>query len=411
MRILTIIKYDFIKLTRDKLALMFMIAMPVVFTLILGSVFGGDETVDMNDRKLGVAVTDYDKSELSERLLEEFEKDESTYISIMSEEKLRDSIKSAYYQVGFIIPKGFEKSIRSGEKAIMNIVKLPASADYMAMQTIMSNSFSSIMIGEGIIKYIEDELKTPIDKNTQNMIKQGFSAELGKPDSVTIDKTRYYKDQKSFQYNGKAQLSMGYLVMFVMFAVVFGAGEILDERKINTWDRLAIAPVGMGKVISGKLLSNYIRGALQIAFLIAFGALVMGVSWGNSILATVILSIAFLFAATGMGTLLSSLVKTNSQLGSFGTIVLLVTTSISGCWWPIELSPEIMQKIAMAFPQYWAMAGYKNTVVANLGISSIIEPSLILMAMAALFYTVTLLIGGFKFSKSPVSTEVSLADD
>jgi ABC-2 type transport system permease protein len=137
----------------------------------------------------------------------------------------------------------------------------------------------------------------------------------------------------------------------------------------------------------------------------------MGVSWGNSILATVILSIAFLFAATGMGTLLSSLVKTNSQLGSFGTIVLLVTTSISGCWWPIELSPEIMQKIAMAFPQYWAMAGYKNTVVANLGISSIIEPSLILMAMAALFYTVTLLIGGFKFSKSPVSTEVSLADD
>jgi ABC-type Na+ efflux pump permease subunit len=101
------------------------------------------------------------------------------------------------------------------------------------------------------------------------MIKQGFSAELGKPDSVTIDKTRYYKDQKSFQYNGKAQLSMGYLVMFVMFAVVFGAGEILDERKINTWDRLAIAPVGMGKVISGKLLSNYIRGALQIAFLIA----------------------------------------------------------------------------------------------------------------------------------------------
>lgn len=176
-------------------------------------------------------------------------------------------------------------------------------------------------------------------------------------------------------------------------------------------ERLNITTAGTGTIIGGKFLSTFIRGWLQVVFLIAFGAFVLGISWGNSLGATSAVVCAFLLAATGLGLLLSSIVKTNSQLGAYGTIVLMVSTMLSGCWWPIEMQPEFMQKMAVIFPQYWAMEGFKNTVVSNLGFSSVVDSVLALLLMAGIFIVLTFIMGGFRVFSVSQKADASVVDE
>jgi len=122
-----------------------------------------------------------------------------------------------------------------------------------------------------------------------------------------------------------------------------------------------------------------------------FGQFVMGVDWGDSYISTFLIFSVYLLCVTAIGMFLITFVKTNAQLGAFSSILIVATSLLSGCCWPIELVPEFMQKLAMFFPQYWALKGLGNTVNANMGLDSESIPFIVLLLMGGLFFLLTIL--------------------
>lgn len=398
MKIFTIAFYDFKKMFRDRTALFFTLLLPVIFTYVLGVVFG-NAGASSSTTRIPVGIVNLDKSDAASRLMAEVSKDNSISLMDLDEEKLFDEVESGAVEIGFIIPEGFQTANESGSSPEIKVVKLASSSNFRFFEGIFAAAFAKIRTKEETISYLEKQLNASENANMEavlNTLDEKLDEKLDQPGVVGVKEIKYADDIKSNDYNGEAQVSIGFMVMFVMFSVVFGAGEILEEKKINTWGRLSITPASRPAIMAGKVLGTFIKGWFQVAFLIFFGQFVMGINWGNSIAATIFIVNAYLLAATGLGMLLSSIVKTNSQLGAFGSIIIMCSSMMSGCWWPIDLQPVFMQQLAAAFPQYWAMKGLLNTVAGNLGLESVVAPSLALLAMAIIFFVLSILTGSFK---------------
>ncbi|MGA9534035.1 MAG: ABC transporter permease, partial [Anaerolineales bacterium] len=89
-----------------------------------------------------------------------------------------------------------------------------------------------------------------------------------------------------------AYVFSGYAVMFIFFVVSMAAESIVHEREAGTLRRLVAAPISSGTVIGGKLLAFMIIPAVQAVLIFGTGAIFFGVSFGNSPLALVVMTLA-----------------------------------------------------------------------------------------------------------------------
>ncbi|MDP4182295.1 MAG: hypothetical protein Q8942_14550, partial [Bacillota bacterium] len=48
--------------------------------------------------------------------------------------------------------------------------------------------------------------------------------------------------------------------------------------------------------------------------------------------------------------------------------------------------PDFMQKIAVVFPQYWAMKGMRSVIDNNLGFEAILQPLIIILFIGVLLF-------------------------
>lgn len=118
--------------------------------------------------------------------------------------------------------------------------------------------------------------------------------------------------------------------------------------------------------------------------LIFFGQLVLKVNWGNLPLGVLLLVVSYVLSVTGLGTLLSVVVRTSAQAGAFAVLISIVTSMFGGAWWPIEIVPKFMQNIARFTPQYWAINGFNKIITRGFGITEILPNFYVLLAISAI---------------------------
>ena len=92
--------------------------------------------------------------------------------------------------------------------------------------------------------------------------------------------------------------------------------------------------------------------------------------YGPNPAAVFVILAVFLFCVTGLGIFLSTLVRTHAQLESLGPLVIVSTCMLGGCYWPLELVPDVIQLIGKLTPQAWAMMGLKEVISRGGGLSS-----------------------------------------
>ncbi len=393
-KFLTITRYDIIKMFRDKTSLFFMFLLPIAFTIIMGMVFG-NITNSEGAYRIPVGVVNNDRGEISGQMLSKFKENQTINVTMKDIKTIYKEVKDVSIAAGFIIPEGFSDKIMGGEAGQIKVVRLPSSVDSMAIQGMLNSALSEVMLKNVAVDFMEGEL-SQIDKDRRNDLINQLADEIErgmqKEPAMSVESIKVASNREADSYDPKAQISLGYMVMFVMFTIILSSGELLEEKKLNTWNRLLITPVSRGSLMVGKIGANFIKGWMQTAFLIFFGSLVLGVNFGKSLPSTVLLMSIYLISVSGMGIFLASIVKTNAQLGAMSSILIITTSMMSGLWWPIEMQPEFMQRIAVIFPQFWAMKGLRSVVVANQPVSTVVKPIIYLLIIGTVFFIMPLIV-------------------
>ena len=189
---------------------------------------------------------------------------------------------------------------------------------------------------------------------------------------------------------GFSQSSPGMLVTFGLASIMAGAITLLLERQSGTLRRLITAPLTRSAVMGGKLAGVMTAGVIQAAILIVAGAVLFRVNWGQAPLALAVMVLAFAFSVSGLGMAIAGLARTYAQANALSQILTYSTAALGGAWWPIDIVPAWMQKIAQLTPAYWAMQGFQDIIVRGQGLRAVLPSATVLMVMGVVFLAVGL---------------------
>jgi ABC-type multidrug transport system permease subunit len=79
--------------------------------------------------------------------------------------------------------------------------------------------------------------------------------------------------------------------------------------------------------------------------------------------------------------------RTEGQAIGIGVISANLLAALGGCWWPIEVAPPWMQKLALFLPTGWAMDAVHKLAIFELGPLSTVPHIVGMLAATALLGT------------------------
>jgi len=389
------ISFNSLKTTfRNRGNLLWLIVMPIIWTTLIGTM----STSDGGDDKIPVGFLNRDGGIYGEVFAEILRKEESIKIIAVvedDEDKMRDLVKDTKLSVGLIIPNDFSEKLKAGDQVVIEILKSERNTSYFldelttaAAERISIDALSANFTLEKFIERKAVSESEILENEKKKIWEDAFKEadEFFKPvPPIYVEYIVLSMEERNENIPiGMNASSPGFAVMFVMMGVFFAGAEMSQERHHKTLARLLTTPTEKFFIISGKMLGFFLVGFIQFLILILFGQLVLKVNWGNLPSGVLLLVVSYVLSVTGIGTLLSVIVRTSAQAGAFAVLISMVTSMLGGAWWPIEIVPKFMQNIARFTPQYWAINGFNKIITRGFGITEILPNFYVLLVISAL---------------------------
>lgn len=414
-RIISIAINDLRVYMRDPGSLIFLLAVPIGMTFVLGLAIGGG--IGGGTTQLRVDVLDQDNSALSAQFLDAVRAANSSLVlcpmdnteddfcqlgddpapdRARSEERVQNGTALALIE----IPAGFEASVNAFE---------PVDIAYVSNENLTAPGYIQEAVNAALLRIngavvaaqvgvsVAEEAGLLTGANTQAFQQAVYeqAAVTWADNPVRVAYEISAQEDSAASSGGGLQTGLtqsvpGMGAMFVMFTVFGGMTLLVIERKQRTLARLAVMPVSRGELLGGKILGRYLLGILQYGVVFVFG-LVMGVNFGGDPLAVILLILTYTLAITALSFALGNRLQNESQASGLSLLLSLILASLGGAWWPLEVVPEFMRLVGHLSPVAWVMDGFNTLIFNNGGLGDVLVSLGVLLAMAAGFFILGIL--------------------
>jgi ABC-2 type transport system permease protein len=380
---------DLTQLVRNKMTFLFLLIMPIAFTLLFGYAFGGFSD-SSPDARLPVGYLDLDQSGSSRelygllgrsvviRLDENQGRSAAELESLVSKKELAGAV---------VVPAGYEKALQTG-----NPIPLVVISD-------LSSSASTT---------IENEVTRTASQLANTVLTAGIIAEAAGISSASTLKDEIMTawqsppitmrvTQRKMEMRNQAEMSLahtapGMMLQFAIASLLTSAQILVNERKTRSLQRMMTTKTARWQILAGHFLAIFAMLLMQFTLLIAFGQRALGLDYMRLPLATLLVALASTACLAALGLLIGTLAKTDEQAIIFSLIPMFVFAGLGGAWVPLEFTGEVFKTIGHLTPIAWSMDGFQNITARDLGIESVIVPSLALAGYAVLFFSVAALL-------------------
>lgn len=389
---------DFKLTMMEKSVVLWIFLMPLAFMTFFGLSFGGSSG---RTPMATLTIENNDGGYLSGDLISLLEGE--NYDVQMSDTlpEGRDAVRT------LIIPAGFTDDVLGREKVELALVRDRGSnlnageaAAAAVMRSIaklvtglieiengLINEGSSSIAVQGDSLYGSLLLVTREQPGMAPVLEEKIDTLLVRPANITVSSERA---GRAAEIPGGFQSSVpGSLVMFVLMTMLFSGSVITAERKSGVLRRIGMSPASKGDVVAGKLLGRIMIAGAQIAFLLAVGKFLFGISLGTSPGGLFLLMMAFAFAMGSLSILFGSLMSDPDQVTTIGVITTMAMSALGGCWWPIEVVSAPMKIVAFCLPTGWTINGIHKLISFGMGTSAVLPH----IAVLTLFGLVFLVLG------------------
>ena len=382
---------------RDRFAVVFAFAFPLLFTLgftlALGGILPEDEPLQVT-----VATREEGDISLSRQIINGLSEEETFTVSELDYEAARREVEAGTLSGFIAFPSGFTESLSSpggGATAELEVVTIADDPEGAAALEAIAHS---------IVRRVSNAQLVVL---SLSLLPEGAgqaAAMQRLPDSSDFSTTQLvsFPEEQVGDIDrpnaGNFTLS-GYLTMFIFFAAALSAEAIARERRNQTLERLLTNGVRRESIIFGKFLMGSYRGVMQVIVLWGVGIVAFGIDLGSSPLAVTLVSLAVVFTSSAFGVMLAALVRSAEGASSAGVLASLVLAPLGGSWWPLFITPEWMQALAKLTPHGWANTAFNNLMLFNADFGDVVINMLAVAAFGAVF----LIVAFTRFRLSDVS--------
>ncbi|GCE08673.1 ABC transporter permease [Dictyobacter aurantiacus] len=404
-----IAKKDLLQVIKDRNALILLLVVPLALITVVGFALGNLYGDGSSQIKIKVALSNHDAGigNTITRSLKVDTKDLLITVSQYSDTaQVTDRVDASNdaADVGIVIPAGASQAILDAGQSASTTKNL------IQFYTLPNATGTSVTIVRNIINNVVQEQRIASVSARQVHQVCGLPGNTCAPRTINdaaisgaVVKASQTSDQaivsQTVGHATKAsafdQVVPGYAIFFSLFGLNAVAATILQEQEDGTFRRLLIAPIQKYALLGGKMLAQFLLTLAQLTILFAIGyfAFKMHIpSWPTIIL----LLIATSFAATGLGILLVSVIKSRRQINPVVSLVTLITSAIGGAWWPLYTEPTWMQQLAKVGITAWAMEGLNGSMLFGKGLSGVLPDILGLLIYGGICFVIALRLFSFQ---------------
>ena len=322
-RLQAIICKEFIEMRRDRTTFAMIIGVPLIQLILFGY------AINTNPRYLPTAITNFDHSYLSMRIVKALEN--STYFNFIGPEVSESESKKLLKQgdVQFVInfPVNFTHDLVKG---LHPSLLLETDASEPGATNLAVNVFNTLSY-----QVLARELSGSLDVLQSNQ--PAYIAEVH----------ALYNPLAISAYN----IVPGLLgVVLTMTMVFITALSITKEYERGTMENLLATPARPLEVMIGKLLPYIIVGYLQVMMILIFAKILFEVPMEGNIGLLLILCLPFIAANLGMGIMFSTIASNQLQAVQSAMFFFLPSMLLSGFMFPFRGMPHWAQVIGSCLP-------------------------------------------------------------
>jgi ABC-2 type transport system permease protein len=385
IRILDIAQKDLLQILRDRKTFMFLLIMPIAFTLFFAIAFGGTGR-SASDTRLPVGFLDQDQSALSGELGKVLAGSTVIRLDQNTERTAADLDKQVADEkmaAALIVPAGYGQSILDGTPLKLAVIADPSKP---ATSTIQNEILIAGQRLTSAARIAQITAQTAADPSAfDSALAAALTAWQNPPIRVDRTASTAVKTQ-SVSAISAAHSSPGMMLQFAIAGLITAATIIVTERKSRSLQRLLTTATSRVHILVGHYLAMFALIFGQFVVLMLFGKIFLGVDYLRIPAATFLVAAAAAACISALGLLIGVFAKSEEQTIVLVMIPMFVLSGLGGAWMPLEYTGAAFQTIGHASPIAWAMDGFQNIVVRGLGFGSVLLPAAVLAGYAALFF-------------------------
>ncbi len=363
------------RIVRDRTALFFLLALPILVILIVGLVAHGADSF-----RVGVVDEGLGQGQLAQELITAFDKAPSlTVRSVSSTEAAATAIRRGEISAAIIVPAVFDTLMRSGGTASVTIMGEGATSNAQAARTAV----------EGVVT--QHSARMNAARFAANIAGTDFTTALAvanriqtMPASLSAT-TEVLNGSDQARPSGFARSAPTMLVLFVFINTLAFSAGLIETRRLGIHARASASPVTAGTIVLGEALTYLAIAIGQALLLIVVGALAFGVRWGDPMAAGALV-LLWALVGTGVSLLAGTVLRTPEQASAIGPAIGMGLGMLGGCMWPLEIVGRTMRTIGHLTPHAWAVDGWTKVVGNGATIGNIVRPLAILLGWAAVLF-------------------------
>lgn len=362
-RFWAIFKKEFRQVRRDPLSLGLLIFIPALLLMLYGYALSFDV------KHIRMGVLNEDGTRESRELLDSlFRNPYFDLARVVSRRAEADALLARGRVRGvLVIPKGYAEALARGETARVQV--LVDGADATSASTTV-----------GYVEWLAERTSRKV--RAEALSRAGLPAAL--PVVTAEPRVWFNPEVQSAHF-----LVPGLIALLLMLAAVIATSlSIVREKERETMEQIMVSPVTPRELIWGKTLPYVLICLLTMGLVLLLGNVLFGIEIKGSYLLLGLATLIFLFAALGMGILISSI--TNSQQVAFqisSITTLLPSIVLSGLIFPIKNMPLPIQVMTnLIIPRHFVTA-LRGIILKGADLGAI-WPSLLALALLGILYNV-----------------------
>jgi ABC-type multidrug transport system permease subunit len=332
---------EFLHIYRDRRVLLLLLILPPLFTLLFGHAFENTELTDVP-----ALLIDRDNTPRTQRFIDLISKDKTFRWKKPGPGFNRESdLLANGAKASLIMPPGWSDSLSKGDPKPLPLYLDGSDTNTAAtLEGAVQQNLGKFQAGERdlIIETLPEDVidlgkKLPVDIRKQFVsLMTAWSAEA---------KNLYNPRSRFIDYVVPGIIGL----ILQLLTVTLMACTIARERESGTLYQLMVTSLQRGEIVIGKILPYLAVSICLIVVITAVAAWHFQVRFYQTpVLALICL--LFLLCSLGLGLLISTFSRTQTQAVQFSVFFLLPVFVLSGAFAPLEQLPQTIRYVSELFP-------------------------------------------------------------
>ncbi|MGI9027933.1 MAG: ABC transporter permease [Candidatus Saccharimonadales bacterium] len=353
--VFTFAKIDIRRLFRDKVALFFTFAFPLIFLFIFGGIFGSNNGVSFN-----VGLVNQSQSEFSRDFIETLKKNKVLKVDaeVTNLDQAREKMNRSEVDGTIILPENFGQT---GDKAFPNG---EARVLYDQNSEQAGQALASIL--EATFKDINSDLvptETPFTVKAESTATQGLT-----PFDYTFSGLL-----------GFAVISLG----------IFGPATVFPKLKSRgVLRRYRTTTLKVWQYFLGNVLSTAFVGILSVALMFVVALTVFDLNMRGDYASFAIIVVLGTVVLFGMGLAVGGWAQNEKQAAPLANLLTFPMLFLSGTFFPRFLMPEWLQAVSAFIPLTPVIDGVRLIITEGRTIFDLGPQVALLVGWAIIIYAI-----------------------